>query len=46
MSKSVDLYETAYGNFATEALKEVRRGTYGDDFGQNSCVTSEEFRSN
>jgi SAM-dependent methyltransferase len=44
MSPSVDLYGTAYGNFATEALGEVRRDTYGEDFGQSSWVTSEEYR--
>ena len=38
MSPSVDLYGTAYGNFATRALQEVRRDTYGDDFGQSSTA--------
>ena len=39
MSLSVDLYGTAYGNFATDALAQVRRDTYGEDFGQSSWVT-------
>ncbi len=43
-SRSVDLYNTAYGNFATELLAQVRRETYGDDFGQSSWVTSDEYR--
>jgi hypothetical protein len=31
MSQSVDLYGTAYGNFAAHALEHVRRDTYGED---------------
>jgi len=44
MSQSVDLYGTAYGNFATQALEQVRRETYGEDFGQSSWVTGQEYR--
>jgi SAM-dependent methyltransferase len=44
MSLSVDLYGTAYGNFATQALAQVRRETYGEDFGQSSWVTGHEYR--
>ena len=44
MSQSVDLYGTAYGNFATQALEQVRRETYGEDFGQSSWVTADEYR--
>src|SRR6476620_4361589 len=44
MSQSVDLYGTAYGNFATHALEQVRRETYGEDFGQSSWVTGLEYR--
>src|SRR5262245_53375766 len=44
MSESVDLYGTAYGNFATRALEQVRRETYGEDFGQSSWVTGPEYR--
>ncbi|HEV8003677.1 MAG TPA: methyltransferase domain-containing protein [Planctomycetaceae bacterium] len=43
-SSSVDLYGTAYGNFATRAVEEVRQATYGEDFGQSSWVTAEEYR--
>src|SRR5262249_35901480 len=42
MSLSVDLYGTAYGNFAAEVLAQVRRDTYGEDFGQSSWVTGVE----
>jgi SAM-dependent methyltransferase len=41
---SVDLYGTAYGNFANRAIEEVRRDTYGEDFGQSSWVTVDEYR--
>src|SRR5262245_10053871 len=44
MPMSVDLYGTAYGNFAAECLEPVRRDTYGEDFGQSSWVTSDEYR--
>ena len=44
MSSSVELYGTAYGNFATQALEQVRRQTYGEDLGQSSWVTSPEYR--
>ena len=44
MSPSVDLYGTAYGNFATDVLEQVRRDTYGQDFGQSSWVTADEYR--
>jgi cyclopropane fatty-acyl-phospholipid synthase-like methyltransferase len=44
MPESVDLYGTAYGNFATNLLEQVRRETYGEDFGQSSWVTGEEYR--
>jgi SAM-dependent methyltransferase len=41
---SVDLYGTAYGNFAATAIEEVRKETYGEDFGQSSWVTGDEYR--
>jgi len=44
MPSSVDLYGTAYGNFATRAVEEVRKETYGEDFGQSSWVTGDEYR--
>lgn len=44
MASSVELYGTAYGNFATQALEQVRRETYGEDLGQSSWVTAEEYR--
>jgi len=44
MSSRLDLYGTAYGNFATPAIEQVRRETYGEDFGQSSWVTGDEYR--
>jgi SAM-dependent methyltransferase len=40
----VDLYGASYGHFATQVLEEVRRETYGEDLGQSSWVTSDEYR--
>ncbi|WP_165231245.1 SAM-dependent methyltransferase [Aquisphaera insulae] len=44
MPPTVDLYGTAYGNFAEDVLTQVRRDTYGEDFGQSSWVTGIEYR--
>src|SRR5215470_2748471 len=44
MSQSVDLYESAYKNFTSHAFEQVRRDTYGEDFGQSSWVTADEYR--
>jgi SAM-dependent methyltransferase len=44
MSRTVDLYGTAYGNFAHPAIEQVRLETYGEDFGQSSWVTGDEYR--
>jgi SAM-dependent methyltransferase len=37
-----DLYNHAYGNYASEPYRQVRSETYGQDFGQTSWVTTEE----
>src|SRR3954468_5100039 len=44
MPASVDLYGTAYGNFAKPALEQVRRETYGEDFGPSNRCNTEEYR--
>jgi ubiquinone/menaquinone biosynthesis C-methylase UbiE len=44
MSNVVNLYGTAYGNFTAPAVEQVRRETYGEDFGQSSWVTADEYR--
>ena len=43
MSKQVDLYSSTYGNFQENVLAEIRRETYGEDIGQNSWITTEEY---
>ena len=43
MSNRVDLYDSTYGNFKEQVLAEVRRETYGEDIGQNSWITAEEY---
>lgn len=43
MSNRVDLYDSTYGNFKVQVLAEVRRETYGEDIGQNSWITADEF---
>ena len=43
MSKQVDLYSSTYGNFQKHVLAEIRRETYGEDIGQNSWITTDEY---
>jgi len=43
LSNRVDLYNSTYGNFTEQVLAEVRRETYGEDIGQNSWITAEEY---
>lgn len=43
MSYRVDLYNSTYGNFQEHVLAEIRRETYGEDIGQNSWITTDEF---
>lgn len=43
MSGSVDLYDSAYGNFAAAVYAQIRRVSFGEDIGQNSWLTAEEY---
>jgi ubiquinone/menaquinone biosynthesis C-methylase UbiE len=43
MSNQVDLYNSTYGNFQKQVLAEIRRETYGEDIGQNSWITTDEY---
>ena len=43
MSNQVDLYDSTYGNFQEHVLAAVRRETFGEDIGQNSWITTEEY---
>src|SRR5689334_4840036 len=42
-NQTVDLYGT-YGHFEAEVLARIRRKTFGEDFGQNSWTTGDEYR--
>ncbi|MBX7146991.1 MAG: class I SAM-dependent methyltransferase [Alphaproteobacteria bacterium] len=43
MSSQVDLYNSTYGNFENDIMAEIRCETYGQDIGQNSWITVEEY---
>ncbi len=43
MQGSVDLYNHSYGHFSSAAEEAVRRETYGEDIGQSSWMTAEEW---
>ena len=45
MANKVDLYNSTYGNFKEQVLAEVRRETYGEDIGQNSWITTDEYNT-
>lgn len=43
MANQVDLYNGTYGNFQAQVLATVRQETYGEDIGQNSWITTDEY---
>ena len=43
-NKVVPLFDAAYGNFETDVQAAVRRGAFGEDIGQNSWLTADEWR--
>jgi len=43
VSNQVDLYNSTYGNFKEQVLREIRQETYGEDIGQNSWITTDEY---
>src|SRR4026209_2328234 len=43
MAKHVELFDKPYGNFEEQVLAEIRRGTYGEDIGQTSWITVDEY---
>jgi cyclopropane fatty-acyl-phospholipid synthase-like methyltransferase len=45
MPAPVDLYNSAYGNYAEDVYRQVRLATYGEDLGQTSWVSNEESRA-
>jgi len=42
MTADVDLYSSSYSNYSLETYSEVRRETYGEDYGQTSWVSTAE----
>jgi SAM-dependent methyltransferase len=42
VSQKVELYESAYGNYESNAYRLVHTETYGEDLGQTSWLTTEE----
>ena len=44
MPDRVDYYDTTYGKFAATVMEQIRSETYGEDIGQNSWLTADEFR--
>jgi ubiquinone/menaquinone biosynthesis C-methylase UbiE len=43
MSNRVDLYNSTYGNFQEQVLAVIRKETFGQDIGQNSWITTDEY---
>jgi SAM-dependent methyltransferase len=39
-----NFYNLTYGNFANPVLAEIRQETFGEDIGQNSWLTADEYR--
>lgn len=44
MNRPVDLFYNTYSHFEAEVLARIRRKTFGEDFGQNSWTTADEYR--
>lgn len=44
MDSKVDLFDSTYSHFEAEVLTRIRRKTFGEDFGQNSWTTADEYR--
>ena len=41
----VDLFDGAYANFSEQVLESIREAAFGEDIGQNSWVTVDEYAS-
>ncbi|MFN8562953.1 MAG: class I SAM-dependent methyltransferase [Anaerolineae bacterium] len=44
MTDSINYYNSTYGNFRAEISAAIRRETVGEDIGQNSWLTADEYR--
>ena len=43
LTQRVDLFDSTYGHFTQDVLAAIRRETFGQDIGQNSWLTVEEY---
>ena len=43
MAKQINFYNSTYGNFEEQIMAEIRSEIYGEDIGQNSWITAEEY---
>jgi hypothetical protein len=43
LTQHVDLFDSTYGHFTEDVLATIRRETFGQDIGQNSWLTVEEY---
>ena len=43
MAKRVDLFDSTYSHFTRQVLETIRQETFGQDIGQNSWNTVEEY---
>lgn len=43
MSERVDLFDNTYSNFSEQVLAAIREETFGQDIGQNSWLTADEY---
>jgi cyclopropane fatty-acyl-phospholipid synthase-like methyltransferase len=44
MEKKVELFYDTYKNYSEDLYEEIRKETYGEDIGQTSWLTSDEYR--
>jgi SAM-dependent methyltransferase len=43
LAERIDLFDSTYGHFTDRVLDAIRKDTFGDDIGQNSWVTVDEY---
>ena len=43
LTQRVDLFDSTYGHFTEDVLAAIRRETFGQDIGQNSWLTADEY---
>ena len=44
MKPKAELFSVTYSNYSEDLYKEIRKDTYGEDIGQNSWLTADEYR--